>query len=184
MRTNEYYYDHPLIQRIIEELDRYYALAQGNEWNIQAARTAGVYNALARAGRHFEYEIYAKIKEHLLPETLRHDYLKPKYGGWLFDVSMAEVNKDNSWLMTLVAECEWGVRNSIKEDFEKLIIARSKLRIIVYRVDRGVTHEDFYAWIKQHKNNENGDAYFLVGRQDDGWRYHLITWPDTAVPIT
>ena len=54
---------------------------------------------------------------------------------------------------------------------------------MVFRVDRGVTHENYYDWIKQHKNNEKGDAYLLIGCQDDGWRYHLIIWPDISVPI-
>lgn len=143
MRAKEFVLD-DLLEKIIEKLDRFYNFATNDELHKQAVRTAGVYDALARAGRHFNFEIYAKIKEKNLPEALRDDYLSPEYGGWLYDVSMAEVKKDNSWSMKLVAECEWGNMSEIKHDFEKLLIARSENRVMIYHGDQGVTDEEFY----------------------------------------
>lgn len=182
MRAKEFILDE-LLEKIIEKLDSLHDLIGDNEWHKRAVWTAGVYDALARAGRDFNYEIYATINETNLPEALRDEYLNPEYGGWLYDVSMAEVKNDYSWSMMLVAECEWGDKSEIKHDFEKLLIARSDFRVMIYHDGQGVTDEEFLEWITRYANNKDGDTYLLAAFKDEGWGYHLIKWPGCPISL-
>ena len=63
-------YERPLTTKIIEELNTFRNLVP-DEGFENSKRTAGVKNALLRAGRHFGYgSINATINADLLPEEL------------------------------------------------------------------------------------------------------------------
>ncbi len=56
------------------------------------------------------------------------------YGEWLYDVTCLQ--QEGSWhtplqRVLLVAEVEWGGQRKILEDFSKLLLARSEIRVMV-----------------------------------------------------
>ena len=53
-------------------------------------------------------------------------------GEWLYDVTWLKYNNDRLIDVPLVAECEWGNFNKIKDDFQKLLLARAGVRLMVY----------------------------------------------------
>ena len=57
------------------------------------------------------------------------------YGEWLYDVTWLEYEKIGRGELVdapLVAECEWGNFDAIVEDFEKLLLAREGVRLMVF----------------------------------------------------
>lgn len=157
-------YERPISTRIIQELDYFCDLVAGHEFE-KATWTAGVKNALLRAGRHFGYQINTTIRVDYLPEELREAYEAPDYGEWLYDVSICDVAQSEHWCTPVVAECEWCNRNYIKEDFDKLLVARAGLRVMVYQ-DRFVAADTLRHWVDLHEGSHAGDTYLLVAYQD------------------
>ena len=57
-------------------------------------------------------------------------------GEWLFDVTCLLYDDEGCIRrVPFVAESEWGNRDDVRDDFEKLILARAEVRIMVF--DRG-----------------------------------------------
>ena len=153
-----------LTERIILELNRFRGLvpAEGfgkREW------TAGVKNALCGVGRSFRYKYVNTVIDHLLlPQELRHEYQPPDYGEFIYDLSIQDKDQDGNWSNVVIAECEWGDKTYIKEDFEKLVVGRAALRVMVYD-NYYATPTDFTKWIDLHQGNRPGDTYLLVAYQ-------------------
>ena len=59
------------------------------------------------------------------------------HGEWLYDVIWLKYHEglDDHPIccVPLVAECEWGTYAHIKEDFQKLLLARASVRLMIYR---------------------------------------------------
>ena len=59
------------------------------------------------------------------------------YGEWLYDVVWLKYHEERDdhpiCCVPLVAECEWGTYAHIKEDFQKLLLARATVRVMIYR---------------------------------------------------
>ena len=60
-----------------------------------------------------------------------------KIGGeWLYDFTCLEYkhNDDGGWLkgIPVVAECEWGNKDCIGDDFQKLLLARADVRVMIF----------------------------------------------------
>ena len=157
-------YERAISTRIIQELDGFCNLVVGREFE-RATWTAGVKNALLRAGRHFGYQIYTTICVEHLPEELREVYEAPDSGEWLYDVSICDVAQSEHWCTPVVAECEWSNCDDVKEDFEKLLVARAGLRVMVYR-DGVVTADTLRHWVDLHEGSHAGDTYLLVAYQE------------------
>ena len=180
-------YERPLTTKIIEELNSF-RNSVPDEGLEDSKWTAGVKNALLRAGRHFGYEIYATINADILPDKLRREYEHPQFGEWLYDVSVCDVAESGRWCMPAVAECEWGGSERIKEDFEKLVVGRASLRVMVYE-DHYVEPDAFCRWIDLHKGNRPGDTYLLFAYQGSAKERapllyrHITVRPSGAVLI-
>ena len=57
-------------------------------------------------------------------------------GEWLYDVVWYQSDHANHMTdVPLVAESEWGRGSAVKDDFEKLLVARSKYRVMVFQAD-------------------------------------------------
>ena len=63
--------------------------------------------------------------------------LPTRHGEWLYDVVWLKRHEglDDHPIscVPLVAECEWGTYAHIKEDFQKLLLARASARLMIYR---------------------------------------------------
>ena len=118
--------------------------------------TAGIKNALLAAGRHFHYEpINANIDRALLPKELQREHPPPEFGEWIYDLSIQAVDQDRRWSNVVIAECEWGDTSFIKEDFEKLVVGRAALRVMVYE-NRYAEPDAFRQWINLHRGTVPG----------------------------
>lgn len=174
-------YVRPLTTRIIEELS-YFRDAVGNQGFRAPVYTAGVKCALLRAGRHFGYQVNATINPDLLPNQLRQGYDRPDFGEFLYDISMCDVAQNGRWCMAAVAESEWKGREYIKEDFEKLLVARAGLRVMVYKEDH-IEADTLRQWVDLHEGTHAGDTYLLVAYQGLALPFlyrHIIVRPSAA----
>ena len=118
-------------------------------------------------------------------------------GEWLFDVAWLDWEEKDKKLKSvpLVAECEWGDRDHIRDDFQKLLVARADIRLMV--CDAGwvcrddskahKTAEQLCNWIKGFKGSQAGDTYLLVAWERDKnsnlWhshRYRITTTREGA----
>ena len=156
-------YERPFTRKIIEELD-YFRNLEPEQGFGRSEWTAGVKNALLRAGRNFGCQVNASIEADRLPEELRQEYKGPDFGEWLYDVSICDVAESRRWCMPVVAECEWDSKPFIKEDFEKLLVARAALRVMVYE-DCYVDADTLRQWVNLHEGSQAGDSYLLVAHQ-------------------
>ncbi len=63
---------------------------------------------------------------------------KADFGEWLYDVTWLEYEKNDRGKLVnlvdapLVAECEWGNKGDIEDDFEKLLLARAGVRLMIF----------------------------------------------------
>lgn len=118
------------------------------------------------------------------------------WGEWLYDVSWLE---GNPWLRSvpMVAECEWGDLEGIKANFQKLLVARASLRVMICNgwclpdIDdtKGEqTAEHLGQWVREFEKNRAGDTYLLIiyewhERRRRSWRYRLSVNETGGLPI-
>ena len=145
----------PFIRKIIEELEKFRRTVPSDglpdgKW------TSGVLTALAKAGKHFGYRVAASR----VPDEHR------DWGEWLYDLTWFDMDKNESWetkghwSVPMVAECEWkSAKWEIQQDFEKLLIARAALRVMVYD-GRHLEPEKLCNWIDLFEGTRVGDTYF------------------------
>ena len=59
---------------------------------------------------------------------------RANWGEWLYDVTWLEYDCDGGSLVDahLAAECEWGNCGDIKDDFQKLLLARASVRLMIF----------------------------------------------------
>ena len=100
------------------------------------------------------------------------------WGEWLFDVSWLEWEGDLR-SVPMVAECEWGDKGDIRDDFQKLLVARAGIRLMVcdagwFADVPGGTAGQLCKWIDAFEGSRLGDTYLLVEWERDAasqlWR--------------
>jgi len=135
--------------------------------------TKAVKTTLCRVGKDFGYSVWAS-------GVNTHD----KDGGeWLYDVTWLRYDGELLKSSILAAECEWGTLGAVKDDFEKLLLARTTVRVMVFE---GMRHKDgteaianeICDWVGAYEGSQKGDAYLLIGYEadEDKWwlRYFKI----------
>ena len=166
--------------KIIQEiLQRFKTLERADisKWN-KTQRTSKVLTALCKIG-----------KEHCSVFASRHfvDEQHRNGGEWLYDITWCEYKNKLLQSVPLVAECEWGTLGAIKDDFDKLILARAAVRVMVY--DGGYSKDgaegianDLCRRVGAFEGNRPGDTYLLAGYDKDessSWfRYFKILVDD------
>ena len=141
-----------------------------NEWWTEQVMTR-----LCRWGLKKKWWVGAKGM-HIREEMKK--YAK-KHGGtigseWLYDFTCLEYN-DDGWLkgIPLVAECEWASVDHINEDFEKLLLARADVRIMIFNGnhyregEKSISSDglrDFRQYIKECEHTRPGDTYLFAAR--------------------
>ena len=89
---------------------------------------------------------------------------------FLYDASWRRSDTcDRIISVPMVAESEWGVRNKVEEDFQKLLLARSKVRVMVYdagpacnsKSDRRLIRDQLYKQVEAF-NGTKDDTYLLI----------------------
>ena len=100
-------------------------------------------------------------------------------GEWLFDVTCLLYDEEGFiHRVPLVAESEWGLRTEVGDDFEKLLLARADVRVMV--VDRNYwdSTEDVAAelapYVAGYLDGTPADTYLLAAWTRDGFEYRVI----------
>ena len=95
------------------------------------------------------------------------------YGEWLYDVTWLEYERERDGLIEahLVAECEWGNFRKIVYDFEKLLLARACVRLMIFNGFSQAQSEEIAEQLAERVRMFNGS------RAEDAWL--LAAWEGT-----
>jgi hypothetical protein len=112
--------------------------------------------------------------------TACNGYPSDEGSEWLYDILWykSKEGEDGNFYMSsvhLIAECEWGSYREIIGDFEKLLVARSKYRIMVFQdnSEDAVKElmEDMIKRIEQFEHPEKEDRYIFAGWAKKKWMF-------------
>ena len=97
------------------------------------------------------------------------DKKKRDYPEWLYDITWLNYDNDNKLKsVELVGECEWGNPGDIEDDFQKLLVARAQVRLMIY----DMTWEgDIISTLRKYINAFCGtpsDTYLTIAYNNDG----------------
>ncbi len=140
--------------------------------------TEAVLTKLCRIGRSFDYKVYANTN--YVPKTESDD------GEWLYDVTWLKYEKNGHGELIeapLVAECEWGDTRRIEDDFEKLLLARARVRVMIIDGGDKCRSEKIANLLagKVRKFKFNGsraeDTWLLAAWEQNGdaWQFRYFT---------
>ena len=160
----------------------------GEEW-AKAVKTE-----LCKIGRRFGYSVYARKNE--VDEAYRDN------GEWLYDVTWLEYEKNargelvNLVDAPLVAECEWGNKGNIEDDFEKLLLARTGVRLMIFegisnRIPKPRSEEvaeRLAGMVREFNGSRAEDAWLLAAWErsadkEKGWSFRYFTIEMHVVPV-
>ena len=129
---------------------------------------------------------------------------KADFGEWLYDVTWLEYEKNDRGELVnlvdapLVAECEWGNKGDIKDDFEKLLLARAGVRLMIfdgnYELCEPCSEEiakRLAEKVREFKGSHAEDVWLLaaweksnLATSDDWWRFRYFTIEmNAAIPF-
>ena len=148
--------------------------------------TKAVKTKLCEIGQgRFGYRVYARTNE--VDEAYRDG------GEWLYDVTWLEYKKSDLTELVdapLVAECEWGGFAAIVEDFEKLLLARAGVRLMIFDGNYKPGSKEIAAQLAGRVREFNGsrakDAWLLAAweKSDDDWWFRCFTIEmNAAIPF-
>ena len=124
-----------------------------------------------------------------MPNSHGGEWLYDQTSTWWEDKGDPYYDWKNGWSVPMVAECEWGSNDGlilIAEDFEKLLQARTDLRVFIFdsvkwndgnNLDSKV--KKFCQWIGYFKKSKKGDMYLLIAYEKEkpprNWRFFTIS---------
>ncbi len=152
--------------QIKSELEKMATNAQNNNWS-ETQWTIGVKEAIIKVGGDNKYRTAAN--------QVKSDDGKE----WLYDIVWYQA--DSAGHLTdvpLIVESEWGNSKLVKEDFEKLLVARSIYRVMVFqKVDKDIVSliKEMKLWIFKFSSTAVGDKYLFAGWDKDKWIFDSYT---------
>jgi hypothetical protein len=98
--------------------------------------------------------------------------------AWLFDLCWYSSTPDGELLdMPLALESEWDVKYAgIKYDFEKLLIAKSKFKVLVFQASGQTVaeyYEKFEKGIRAYQGGSVGEVYLLACYDDKKEKFEI-----------
>lgn len=106
------------------------------------------------------------------------------HGEFLYDVTWLEYDDDFVTDAHLVAECEWLGGVDIDEDFQKLLLARASVRLMIfdsgYRPGSEGTAAHLAEQVRKFKHSREEDTWLLAAwerteENEKGWRFRWFT---------
>jgi len=100
-------------------------------------------------------------------------------GEWLYDVTGLRYDDDGFLTrVALAAECEWGPQDQIYYDFEKLLLVRADLRVMVFDGSRQPGYAELFRVFAQYigrcAHTEVGDAWLFAAWTEERFVYHHL----------
>ena len=152
-------------------------------WTTDTEWTKAVKTKLCEIGREFGCKVCASGVEKAARD----------YGEWLYDVTWLDYEKSGQGELVdapLVAECEWGNFDAIVEDFEKLLLARADVRLMIFtgsnQAKSGKIAERLARKVSEFKGSRAEDAWLLAaweGSTDDWWLRYFTIEMNAAIPF-
>ena len=114
------------------------------------------------------------------------------YPEWLYDVTWLKYDSVLFLIDTpLAAECEWGNTGDIEDDFQKLLLARASVRLMIFGGWDECGTKTKLEWmanqIRKFEPSRDEDAWLLAaceGSDADGWSFKSFTIQDNvAIPF-
>lgn len=102
------------------------------------------------------------------------------YGEWLFDVTWLEYDGEFVIDACLVAECEWRGDEEVEWDFQKLLLARATVRLMIFDGNYDPRSEKIAACLAKQvgrfRRSRDEDGWLLVAweRCESGWRFRCF----------
>ena len=94
-------------------------------------------------------------------------------GEWMCDVVWWDTYRDPDQLLRsipLAAECEWGNEEAIWHDFQKLLIIRASVRVLIFcaksRCEALKLQEELECQIRCFESSQEGDRYLFASYVD------------------
>ncbi len=147
-------------------LERIPARGAAEQWKGERPWSVAVKTALVAVGRDFGWLTAANGCE------------TDEGKEWLYDVVWFQSDRFGHMTdVPLVAESEWGGERAVKEDFEKLLVSRSRYRVMVFQADSEERVrrllEKMGEWIGAFHRTTAGDRYLLAGWTGSRWVFDL-----------
>lgn len=109
-------------------------------------------------------------------------------GEWLFDLCWLDYAGKDTWAqlqsVPLAAEIEWGNQGDIIDDFQKLVLARAKLRLMIFAASSHATVVELFdrllSFADGFGDQEQSDRYLLCG-YDAGNGKFVFKMPDRTI---
>ncbi len=173
-----------ILNEIRSALDNMLENVEADDLNALPQRTEQVLAALCRWGlKRGLWAGAANMRNREDMQNLAQENDGSIGNEWLYDFTCLKYNLDD-WLkkIVLVAECEWGNWNEIMADFEKLLLARAYVRVMIFDGQQSSppeTVQTFRRYIKKCKHTRVGDTYLFAALLHDGepvnyrFDYHL-----------
>jgi hypothetical protein len=148
---------HKYIEEVKQLLDKFASRAKEEKINTDSGWTHEIKELIGGLGNKYQFNVCASGSEKFEPE-------------WLYDLVWYEEfgEGENARLVQvpLVMECEWSLLfDQIKNDFEKLLLANSILRIMicyVYLDNQKKTIEYFRDAISKYQLSKPGDTFLIA----------------------
>ena len=120
--------------------------------------TRSVKKELVRSGRENGYRTCASGIPDNAPAACR-----PDWGEWLYDVVWLDAPDQGFSVnsVPLVAEVEWGNEGEVWDDFQKLLVARAHVRVMIFDEHPGLV-ERLTQKIERFTGSATGDRYLLA----------------------
>ncbi len=135
--------------------------ASDTEW------TRAIKTGLCHAGHNLDYRVATSLDRRRATEGCADG---PDFGEWLFDLVWMVWNGEPQRQLNricLVVESEWGDRGDILDDFEKLLVARSCVRLMIFQASNGAEVEAIFNLLQEEsqafEQSQTGDYYLLEG---------------------
>lgn len=183
----------PIEQEIVHALTAFGPVAQRNNYKNRDW-TNGVKAIFGAIGYSKGYKIFSAIDDNNgrpfnqirqdVQEMLGGSYVPIKWqhknqgrnqflGEWLYDVLWWHENDQGYAIdIPLVAESEWGGPGKFQDDFQKLLLARSKYRVMIFECGN-----DIIKWskdqIKKFNHTQTGDRYLFCSWQGNALGFHF-----------
>ena len=161
-----------VIQQTVKAFQKLEAVLQqegASDWG-DPKWTKAVLTVLCRLGHQLECTVGASPR-----------YVSEKnrdWGEWLFDAIWCSCDDDGRIkAVELAAESEWGNLGAIEDDFQKLLVARATVRVMVF--DAGQSEGGISAVVETLRDNvrtfqgKKGDTYLLIAyvKDEHSWRF-------------
>lgn len=184
----------PIEQEIVNALTRFHpiALAEANkihtdpDWNKAVKAILGTignqnrYISYFNDGRGRPYAEIQKVVQEVFGAGVQ---IANTMNEWLYDLLWWDQGQGHVIDIPLVAEIEWGNANQIRDDFQKLLLARSKYRVVVFQsfnetLDwcKTLIQELITEHIRKFKPTISGDRYLFCAYVNNQYGFHFESY--------